>query len=372
MKPLLLTLILFVCWSTAFPQCNVLEYCSNTNYNWGANCHGFAYRFLEKGYSLSGLGCGAPTSAQNEIIYDCVSKKGIINAETFIGKLVAATESDHTVILYRTSNGLIRHSAVKIENNNTYLSKFESSGPVKKHAMHEPTEYYNPSIGDYISYHKLADGYKNLNDPKSSYWPAAETALLHTGCTNCSCRTSQGWFIVNVTANLGSGVGTRYFGPYTWNVSGASIAYNGNSYIYVNKPGGGYVGVTTSSTFTYRSANCTKPYSKFTSFMFPSCSFGAYSYALPKMNVSLAADRRNVALVLPETIANAMKDADKTHEQQSFQLQVYDFSGRIYENKTITADEPHLELSQPLQKGIYIFKLIIDDKNEITQKFWLE
>ena len=374
MKYLLSTFIICFCSAEVLSQCAVLEYCSNTDYNYGANCHGFAYRFLEKGYNLSGLGCGTPSAAVNEKIFDCVNKKGVVFGEFFINDLDAATEGDHTVILYRTSTGGIRHSAVKIESSNTYLSKFESWGGVRKHGRFEvPTTYYNTSIGDYITYHKLKSSKMNPGDPPASYWPAESTALIHSACTSCSCRTSQGWFIVNVSTNLGSGPGPKSYGPFTWNVSGASIALNANHYIYVNKPGGGYVGVTTSSTYTYRSSLCTKLYSKFSSFVFPSCSFfGGFSYSVPKMEVNLSGDRKSVSLVLPETMRTVMEKSTGSNTTTSFNIQVYDLNGRIYENKIITATRPYLRLAEPLQKGIYIFRLILGKDNAITEKISIE
>lgn len=369
MKYLLSILVVFFSAGHVFSQCAVLEYCSNTDYNFGANCHGFAYRYLEKGYNLSSLGCGAPSASVNEVIYDCVAKKGVILGSSFINNLDPATEADHTVILYRTYDHLIRHSAVKISSN-TYLSKFESWGGVRKHGKYEvPTEYYNSSSGDYISYHKLKSAKSNPGDAVATYWPAASTALCHTACTTCDCRTSQGWFQVSVHDNPGSG----YFGPYTWNVSGAAIAYNANHYVYLNKPGGGYVGVTTSSTFTYRSSRCTRPYSKYTAFMFPSCSYyGSYSYSTSGMEVNLSADRRNVALVLPETMKMAMEKSPGENTAGPFHVQVFDLSGRIYEDKAVTAADPHLELKEPLQKGIYIFKLIIGERHIVTEKISIE
>jgi hypothetical protein len=261
-----LMLTSYICMS----QCYVLNACTQANFNEGANCHGFSYRYLQKQYNLSSLTCGVPSVANRDIIYDCLYKYGFMSNTSFAGYLDNATSSDHTVILYKDASGGITHSAVKLASN-SYISKWESSGPLVIHGMVDvPYDYYHS--GYTITYHKFKTLYFNPNDPPATIFPAYPISF--SACTSCSCRTGQGYFLVSASMSPSFSWTTA-----TWSVSGASIALTGNNYIYVDKPGGGSVGVTANANYTYKQY-CTKAYSKFQLFFFPSCSGGGFLYSL--------------------------------------------------------------------------------------------
>lgn len=346
-------------------QCYVYDYCTQANFNSGANCHGFSYRYLQKGYSLPGIGCGTPSAANRDTIYDCITKHGYMEFTSFSGYIENATQADHTLLLYKNPSGGVTHSAVKLSSN-SYISKWESNGPLVVHGTYDvPAAYY--STGYTVSYHKLKSQYYLPSDPAVSIWPVSPIYL--SACTSCSCRTSQGYFLVSASMSP-----STTWTPVTWSVSGASIAATGNNYIYVNKPGGGSVGVTANTTYTYKQY-CTKPYSKFQMFLFPSCSGGGFRYAMDNedLTIDFERDQRSVSLVLPETLTNYIRDKKEGNElEKNINVKVYDLQGTIYRDVNVSAGEPYFELFAPLKKGIYIFKVTLDAENTMTEKIAID
>ncbi len=69
--------------------------------------------------------------------------------------------------------------------------------------------------------------------PPSCSLPAVEI-IEYLSCIVCNCVTNEGYYMFK--ADLGWTI-------YDWSVSGGSIVYDFGSYIYIDKPGGGWLGV---------------------------------------------------------------------------------------------------------------------------------
>ncbi|MFH6985913.1 hypothetical protein [Marinoscillum luteum] len=64
--------------------------------------------------------------------------------------------------------------------------------------------------------------------------PSPVEISRNQSCIECDCRTGSGDFMF---------IATSGWDTYNWSVSGGTITYDFGYYIYVSKPGGGYLGV---------------------------------------------------------------------------------------------------------------------------------
>ncbi len=319
----------------SYAQCSIYNWCTGADYSSGSNCHGFAVRYLIKGFNVGSPGCGSPTQSQHDMIRDCVGATSHTWTTVANTYFESGTSSDHTAVMYwvyLNNQWEATHTAVKI-GGAYYMSKWENGGPVKKHLIHEvPSQYYQQGNGNYkYTYHKLKSQHYSPGSPTLYY---NVPTLTLTACTSCSCDTSEGWFI----ANAASG-----YTNYNWSVSGAAIMYNAGSYIYINKPGGGSVGVTVQAT----PASCPPlgPNSKYQSFNFPYCSGGGYYYRLTTNSLKL------------EINDYSQLKADRVTpgaDSETVNIQIHDLNGRLYLNQNIPLSNPYVELCDPLERGLYV------------------
>lgn len=349
-----LVLFLSLSMRAGFAQCSAPAVnspnCAIGNYSSGSNCHGFAMEYLEENYNLGYVDCYNPTSSDLSAINDCATA-GFSMFNSLAGLLELTTQgaSDVAIITYEqnfSGSWVVHHSAVDLKYNGYFLSKWESCGPVVRH--------YATTIG--LPYYQSQN-----NNFRIQYWrkkvtqpqPCTTPSLTLSACTSCSCATSQGYFLVS-----GSSSGWT---NHSWSVSGAGIAWNMGSYIYVNKPGGGYVGVTLTATYTA----CNETKSKYQSFYFPYCSGGGYYYQMSGgPDVTLDANQRTLRVVLPEEFTEGVR----VGEGSELTVQLYRLDGRLISEQSVSAEQPVLDLEVVPESGIYIVNVLQQGHRILSRK----
>jgi hypothetical protein len=395
-----------------------------------ANCHGFVWRYLEKNYDVGYVDCYRPSPEDIKKLNDAASGRIRGGMQLLDQLLEKGSRSDHDVVAYM-QDGLPTHTAVK--SGFRYISKWESRGPVVRHYLTTvPEYYYNPNDSRFeITYWKK---------PKSCEPPSLSISV----CTECSCTTNQGAFVFraptsgwsnytwsvtggSISRNMGSyiyvekpnggfvGVTltatytkcgeirskyqsfdlpncsncqppslsisactncscTNYQGDfifrapisgwsnYSWSVSGGSISWDMGSYIYVNKPHGGFVGVTLTATYT----ECSEVRSKYQSFYLPNCSNDAWRYTLRGgAGLEIQNQDQVVKLVFPQEVV-------KYIQNQNSQMMIYSVDGRLLKQQTLNANQNYVEFKKKPSAGIYILKIVHEDNSTYSRKLWLE
>lgn len=352
-----LFLVLYLTTELGYGQCSAPEVtgmnCEVTGASGNANCHGFATEYLKENYQLGYVDCYNPSSSDLNAINDCATASFSFFSSLYsLLEPTTAGASDVDVITYEESiNGswVVHHSAVNLKYNGYYLSKWESCGPVVRH--------YATSIG--LPYYQ-----SNNSSFRIRYWrekPVSEPtcttpSLSLSACTSCSCATSEGYFLVS-----GSSSGWT---NHSWSVSGAAIAWNFGSYIYVDKPGGGSVGVTLTATYS----ECNETKSKYESYNFPYCSSGGFSYYRMdrEPDVSLGTDKKTIRIVLPEAFNTLLNGPELS--KGTLNVNVYRLDGRLLTQQVIHPDQPVLDLERVPEPGIYVVNVYNRDQKIISEK----
>lgn len=326
------------------------------NYGPGANCHGFAKRYFEQGYSI--VNAKSPTIHDPNVtnFLNDMASAPFIGAGPFSSHVQilgssAADEAQADGVLYYTA-GTITHSAIKIGKAfgngaygpQLYLSKWEPCGPVVQHTLYDIGYYSDPCIvNKQVKFFKFT-GLGNGNGNTNCSTAPSPVISSNNICTSCSCAAYDGSFLVSAPSGWSN---------HQWSISAAGrIVWNLGSYIYIerNPNHSGWPNNNITVTLTATKNGCTKTYTTNPINLPSNCNGGGFGFSFSVNN------ENELAVIIDE------EEVGKLKPKGNVQFSVYDLSGNSLGSTVSSEKEFTVTLIERFGQGPYVLRLTKEGK----------